>query len=66
MLSLAEGKCVSGGREVLYGTGNGGMYLLSSLGDKNAPTTLIAKSQLKLTTLKVWHRCFGHASIKTI
>lgn len=54
------------GREVLCGAGNEGMYLLNSLREVKKPTALIARSQMRPTTLEVWHRHFGHASVKTI
>ena len=42
------------------------MYLLSHLGDPSLTSAMMAKSQLKPTTIEVWHRRFGHASVKTI
>ena len=48
------------GREVLCGTGVGLLSLLEVL---DGPTVMMARSLTKLTTLDVWHRRFGHASI---
>lgn len=56
----------STGKEVLRGTGTGGMYLLSSLGPLDRPAAMTARSLAKPTTLEVWHRRFGHASVKVI
>lgn len=53
-------------REVLCGTGAGGMYLLSSPEVLDGPTVMTARSLTKPTTLDVWHRRFGHASVKKI
>lgn len=54
------------GREVLRGTGKGGMYLLSTLGSPGHHIAMTAKSLQKPVSLEVWHRRFGHASVKTI
>lgn len=54
------------GREVLCGKGTGGMYLLGTLADAECTAAMVARSQMKPTTLEVWHRRFGHASVKTI
>lgn len=52
------------GREVLCGSGTGGMYLLGTLVDMNkSPSALVTKS---VETHQVWHCCFGHTSVKTI
>ena len=50
----------------MCGTGTRGMYLLSTLRGLSGPTALTAKSQILPTSLKVWHRHFGHASMKAI
>lgn len=54
------------GREVMCGKGTSGMYLLSTFSGTGAPSAMIAKSQLKPTSLEVWHRRFGHASVTAI
>lgn len=53
-------------QDVLCGVDNGGMYLLGSLGGTNTPSAMTARSQMKPTTIKTWHRHFGHLSMKTI
>ncbi|KAH0590739.1 hypothetical protein H2248_000865 [Termitomyces sp. 'cryptogamus'] len=40
------------GREVLCGTGTDGMYLLGTLRDTDSPLTMVARSQVRPTTLE--------------
>lgn len=42
------------------------MYLIATLSGPEAPLAMIAKSLMKPTSLKGWHRRFGHASAATI